>query len=251
MVSYIIYKICCDECDFIYVGSTQNFTRRKQQHKNNTGSNDVTKNRLKLYKTINEYKGWENWRMIRLEECDSSIQTKRQAEQKEEKWRVKLNATLNLQKAFRSNEEKKEYNKEKYKEWNKNNEDHSKIQRKNYREDNTDKIKHQKAEFYENNKEEIRQKQSIYREQNKTKINEQKKEYYQQNKDQLLEQVTSYRKHNKELISDKKKEKVKCSCGTIFRKEDNARHKRSITHTKWVVNNPDIPVCLEKINLHP
>ena len=88
MSKYIIYKIYCDDCDFIYVGSTKNFTRRKQQHKINCNQTD--KSNMKLYKTINEYGGWNNWKMICIEECDETIISRRQAEQKEEEWRVKL-----------------------------------------------------------------------------------------------------------------------------------------------------------------
>ena len=93
MSKYIIYKIYCDDCDFIYVGSTKNFTRRKQQHKINCNQTD--KSNMKLYKNINEYGGWNNWKMICIEECNETIISRRQAEQKEEEWRVKLNAQLN------------------------------------------------------------------------------------------------------------------------------------------------------------
>ena len=223
MVSYIIYKICCDDCDYVYVGSTQNFTRRKQQHKiNSIGKNE--KCQLKIYKTIDEYGGWENWRMVPVEECDESIQTRRQAEMREEEWRLKLNATLNSQRAFRSEEEKKEDKKEKCKEWMKNNEEHAKLQQKTYRKENAEKVKGQKADFYEKHKEDIRACQTTYREENRDKINEQKREHYKENKKELLQKMATYREENKEQISEKKKLKVKCSCGTIFRKEDKARH---------------------------
>jgi len=106
---YIIYKIYCNDCNDIYVGSTQNYSKRKSQHRiNSRCSYDNVKKRLKLYKTINEYGGWDNWIMVPIEFCDESIMTKRQAEQKEEEWRLKLNTTLNSQKAYTSVEEKKD-----------------------------------------------------------------------------------------------------------------------------------------------
>ena len=237
MSSYIVYNIYCDDCDFIYVGCTQNFTRRKQQHKINSNSIN-SKSHYKLYCTINEYGGWENWHMKPLEICDSSIQTKRQAELREEEWRLKLKAQLNSQRAFRSEEEKAEYNKQKYKDWNNNNKDHSKEQRKNYRTENAEKVKLQKAEFYETNKDEIRVKQTAYREENKDKITEQKKQHYQANKKEVLEKVNKYREENKEAINEKKKLKVKCTCGVIFRKEDKARHYRSVFHQNFIISNP-------------
>jgi hypothetical protein len=64
-----MYKIVCDDLDvkFNYVGSTQNFTRSKCQHKRN--SNDKKKAHMKLYKIINENGGFSNWSMIKLESC--------------------------------------------------------------------------------------------------------------------------------------------------------------------------------------
>ena len=61
---------------------------------------------MKIYKTINEYCGWNNWKMISIEECDETIKSRRQAEQKQEEWRVKLNGQLNSQRAYISEEQK-------------------------------------------------------------------------------------------------------------------------------------------------
>ena len=108
MSKYIIYKIYCDDCDFIYVGSTKNFTRRKQQHKINCNQTD--KSNMKLYKTINEYGGWNNWKMICIEECDETIISRRQAEQKEEEWRVKLKPQIKIETASISEEKQKRNN---------------------------------------------------------------------------------------------------------------------------------------------
>lgn len=138
MSKQFVYQIYCnnkDECDFVYVGSTCNFTRRKYQHKQNCKNKD----NLKVYQTINEYGGWDNWTMEILEE----LNIERVLEEKEEEWRVKLNAQLNSQKA--------------------------------YSEQNKEKIKEQRKEQYENNKEKIREKQAEYREENREKINEKKK----------------------------------------------------------------------------
>ena len=84
---YTIYKLCCDDTDKFYVGSTQNGKERKRQHRN-----DSKVKQSKVYQTIREFGGWDNWRMIDLEEytCD----TKRQAEKREEEWRVQLQRQL-------------------------------------------------------------------------------------------------------------------------------------------------------------
>ena len=243
MVQYNIYKICCDDCDYVYVGSTKNFLRRKQQHKQNSNNNE--KSKYKLYKTINEYDGWDNWRMITVEECDESIQTRRQAEQKEEEWRLKLNASLNSQKCFLSKEDKIEYNKKNCSEWGINHKDYVKEQRKEYREANAEKVKELKALDYQKHKEKRQETNTNYRIENRDKINEQKKQHYYQNKEEQLQKMAVYREENKEKISERKKLKVKCSCGAIFRKDDNCRHIKSDIHKKWVKANPDCKVILE------
>jgi len=245
MSKYIIYKIYSEDCDYIYVGSTKNFTRRKQQHKINC--NNVDKCNMKVYKIINEYGGWDNWKMICIQECDETIITRRQAEQKEEEWRVKLNAQLNSQRAYISEEQKIENKNITTKLWREKNEEYYKLQRKEYRTENNDKIKEKKIEYYENNKEEIREKQQEYRNENRDKINEQKREHYHKNKEELLEKVKKYREENKDIISEKKKLKVKCNCGVIFRKEDKARHFRSVFHENYISSNPNVEINLENI----
>lgn len=98
---YTIYKICCDNCDEIYVGSTRAFTRRKNQHKTccyNINSNSNSYN-YKIYQTIRANGGWNNWRMVPIEELQNV--SKRDALIKEEEWRVNLTANLNSRKASR------------------------------------------------------------------------------------------------------------------------------------------------------
>tara|TARA_A100001015_G_scaffold286616_1_gene355520 strand:+ start:732 stop:1370 length:639 start_codon:yes stop_codon:yes gene_type:complete len=202
---------------------------------------------MKVYKTINEHGGWNNWRMICIEECDETILTKRQAEQKEEEWRVKLNAQLNSQRAYISEEQRKENQAITNKLWREDNKDYYNLQRKEFRAENKDKIKEQKKQHYENNKEEIQKKNNNYRNDNRDKINEQKREHYHKNKEELLEKVKKYREENKESISKKKKLKVKCNCGVIFRKEDKARHFRSVFHQNYVSSHPDVEINLEEV----
>ena len=104
-MSYYIYKICCDDCpDYIYVGSTKSIYKRKHDHKRNSTEND----KIKLYTTIRENGGWDNWRMVILEDCGEITFT--EARIKEEEHRVKLNANLNTLKCYRTEEQKKQDN---------------------------------------------------------------------------------------------------------------------------------------------
>lgn len=68
---YTIYKIYCNDCDYIYVGSTQNFIKRKSQHRiNSQCPYENQKKKMKLYKTIDIYGAWNNWIMTPIELCD-------------------------------------------------------------------------------------------------------------------------------------------------------------------------------------
>jgi hypothetical protein len=132
-MSYYIYKICCDDCpDFVYVGSTKAFRQRKNQHKTDCNNENSSKFNRKLYTTIRENGGWDNWRMVILEDCGEITFT--EARIKEEEHRVKLNGNLNSQRCYLTEEENYYENNEKYKE--------------------------NKKEYYQNNKKIIQEKRS-------------------------------------------------------------------------------------------
>ena len=109
--NYIIYKIVCDDLpDFIYVGSTSDFNYRKRKHRQNSKDENCKAYNYKLYTTINENGGWENWRMIQINQVQNV--TKREAEAVEEEYRIELKANLNTNRAFLSPETKVEERKE-------------------------------------------------------------------------------------------------------------------------------------------
>ena len=141
IMSYYIYKICCDDLpDFVYVGSTKAFRQRKSQHKNCYNKGDTKK----IYNTIRENGGWENWRMVILEELGEVSFT--EARIKEEEHRVKLKANLNMVKCYKTDGHTKENHKEYAKEWYENNKEHIKEITKEYRENNKEKIKKYQAQ---------------------------------------------------------------------------------------------------------
>lgn len=104
--NYIFYKICCDDNDYVYVGSTCNFNNRKRQHKQNCNNETGKEYHLKVYKTIRENGGWENWKMIQIGTKEQI--TKRDAERIEEEYRLELKAELNDKRAYLTEEVKKE-----------------------------------------------------------------------------------------------------------------------------------------------
>ena len=158
--NYIFYKIYCHDNDYIYVGSTCNFNNRKRQHKENTNL-DNKKNNLKVYKTIRENGGWENWKMIQIGTREQI--TKRQAEQIEEEYILQLKAELNDKRAYLSEQVKKEQkaiSDKKYRESEKGKATQEK--RKDYftQYNNSEETKERKHEWYLANKERTLSKQA-------------------------------------------------------------------------------------------
>ena len=65
---YCIYKICCDDVpDYVYVGSTKAFRERKRHHKYSCTNVNGKSYHSKIYTTIRDNGGWDNWRMVIIE----------------------------------------------------------------------------------------------------------------------------------------------------------------------------------------
>ena len=88
----IIYKIYCNDKSIndVYVGHTTNFTKRKHQHKSVCSN---LNNKLKIYSTIRENGGWDNWNMIEIAKYNCKDKT--EARIKEQHHYVELNSSLN------------------------------------------------------------------------------------------------------------------------------------------------------------
>jgi hypothetical protein len=151
----IIYKLInYDYPDLVYVGSTTNFTKRKQYHKQASINNTNNKNNnVKIYETIRKFGGWESWNMVKI--CDFPCKTQREAEQEEDKHMLELKSNLNMIRAFRPSKqyyvEKKEKIKETY-------------------EKNKEVILRHHKEYYEKNKEDILKQHKLYKEKNRENI---------------------------------------------------------------------------------
>jgi hypothetical protein len=103
----VIYKIInYDHPGLVYVGSTTSFKHRKNQHKFRALNPDNCKVHLKLYESIRKFGGWESWRMIQI--CEYPCDSKRDAEKEEDRYMVELKACLNVNRAYCSEERRKE-----------------------------------------------------------------------------------------------------------------------------------------------
>jgi hypothetical protein len=200
-MKYTFYKICCLDTNITdtYVGSTKNFRLRKWQHKQNSKNNN-----FKLYQFIRENGGWDNFNMIPIKEVE--CETKLQAIIIEEEIRCELKANLNSIKAYITEEQL--------------------IQRdKDYRIKNKDYICQQRKTFYETNKDRL-------------KIEH--KEWYEANKDEL----NAKRRKNYPLIKDKlsawSKIKITCECGSHYTQHHKSRHIASLKHQSFLENKNHI-----------
>jgi hypothetical protein len=220
----IFYRIVCKDLNVkdCYVGSTTNFTKRKQQHKENCLNENSKKNNYNVYQFIINNGGWDNWSMIMIEKI--SCENHQDVLKLERKFLEDFNATLNMVIPSRTSKEYREVNKEMYKEYDKRyceeNKDKKKDYDKLYREENKEKLKENKKLYYEENKDKISEKSKLYHEknkekkkdydklyikENKEKINDRQKKYNEKNKDKKKEYDKLYREKNKDKIKEKSK----------------------------------------------
>ena len=146
----IIYRIFSDNCDYVYVGSTTDITRRRCDHKRHCNT-ETNKSHYKVYQTIRENGGWNEFKMLEIEEypCENS----KQAQKREQYWIDHYKANLNSRKSF-GGETKQESKKQYILEHKDEKKAYDKIRRTEYAEE----IKQKKAEYYKLHKEELNQK---------------------------------------------------------------------------------------------
>jgi hypothetical protein len=153
----LIYTIIhVNDTSLNYVGSTTSFVDRKTKHKSRCKSSQI-----KLYVMIRDNGGWEMFVMkpYKLFPCNSSIELTIE----EERCRLELKSTLNTLRCHLTEEQKKEYNNKKDKE---------------YRMKHTEEKKEYDIIYNENHTEEKKEYNKNYNIRNADKISEKKKEKY-------------------------------------------------------------------------
>lgn len=160
MTTYYIYKIYCndDSVTDTYIGSTQNISTRKYQHKcccnNTTNSN---KYNLKVYQMIRANGGWDNWNFVVIEEIKEC--SKVQAHIREEYHRQQIKSNMNSVCCFSGITDyntREEYEKQYYEK----NKDIFLKREKKWREANPDKFKEYQQQYREDNKQQIKEYQA-------------------------------------------------------------------------------------------
>ena len=136
----IIYKLCCRDVNIkeIYIGHTTNFKLRNKQHKTDCNNPNYKQYNSYKYKFIRDNGGYSNWNMIIIK--DYPCNNKREAEAEENRIMIELGASLNSQKSYTTEEQKKE-------------------DRKNYNKQNKDIINEKQKNYYQQNKDNILEKQ--------------------------------------------------------------------------------------------
>jgi len=227
---YIIYKLYCKNKEIIdeYYGHTCAFRARKCHHKascNNENDRDYNTDK---YKFIREKGGWDNWIMSPIEELKNCSLINAQIR---EQFHIDLNkSTMNKNKAYITEEQRLDYQKEYFLE----NRDTLLEKQKEYYLENRDKIVEQKKQYCLENRDKILEQKKQYRLENRDTILEKQKEKYLENRDTILEKQKEYRLENRDKILEKKKEKITCICGKIIRKDVKLRHEQTKFHCKFI-----------------
>ena len=149
-----IYKIYCKDKDIedVYIGSTNNITRRMYQHKQCCYNENQKEYNKYKYTFIRENGNWSNWTYEIICQCTSEDRYKM------ERWYMENTANTNLNKQIPSRTVKEYY--------------------KEYNQLNKKKIKEYQKDWCDVNKDKIKEQKKQYRELHKAKISEQKNKKY-------------------------------------------------------------------------
>jgi len=110
MVNYqegLIYKIAHKYSPYVYIGSTTNFNRRKAEHKYDCNNEKSKKYNNKVYQTIREMGGWDNFEMVLVVKCPCD--DKKELHAKEFEYKQLFHANLNTQDAIKDPNYDKKY----------------------------------------------------------------------------------------------------------------------------------------------
>jgi hypothetical protein len=228
----VVYSISCKDqtVNDTYIGHTTDFCQRYKCHKSSC-NNELSKSyNYKLYTTIRENGGWDNWDMLIIEDypCNNVVE----ARERERYWIEFLSSSLNI---VIPNRSKKEYSQL----YNIINRQHLSACAKIYRENNQDKIK----AYIENNKEKINELKKEWYEEHKPAILEKAKHHYEEHKDEKLAYQKQYADEHKVNIKDyqteyreKNKEKL-ASDKKVYR--ENNKEKAAAANKEWREKNKE------------
>jgi len=121
MKKYTFYQIASldETIEYMYIGSTIDFIRRRHEHKKNC-NNEKNKNyNLPIYKFIRENGNWSNFYIVPIEEAEfeTKLQARIHEHQLIEKYKLNsINTYLSEENRINNRKQYRELNKEKIKE---------------------------------------------------------------------------------------------------------------------------------------
>ena len=96
--------------------------------------------------------------------------------------------------------------------------------------------KERDARYYRKNKEKCRGATEKYIRNNPEKRKATLKKYYEKNKAKVLEKQRERYRRNRRRILNKGAERIACECGSICRRDQLSRHRKSKKHTDFIAN---------------
>ena len=219
----LIYKLVCRDLQVkdIYVGSTTDFTSRKQSHKQRCLNPTNERHNLYVYQFIRAYRSWEAWDMILIEPFPCENENELHA--RERHFIELLGATLNSTIPTRTDREYYEANKEKIDAY-----------QARYRELHKVDIAAWKQEHYLQNYAEIRAKQADYYESHKVEIAAQSKAHRQENKEHFAAKGHAYYEAHKVETLRRGAVRIDCECGGHTTVANSFRHNKSQRHAQYM-----------------
>tara|TARA_R110000772_G_scaffold267316_1_gene391054 strand:- start:424 stop:969 length:546 start_codon:yes stop_codon:yes gene_type:complete len=168
-----VYKIICKDNSITdcYIGSTGNFKERRKSHKKLVKNSKDRKYNMKIYKCIRENGGWDNWSMIKIEDCEEDNKVKL-----EQKYYEELQPSLNSKRPLLTEEQRIIRDRLYMKEYNLKNKDKLLKNMKEYNLKNKDKIAKKGKAYRLKNKDELAKKGKAYRLKNKDELAKRRKE---------------------------------------------------------------------------
>ena len=121
-LDFDFYQFVCknkSETDETYIGSTSEWDARMGRHKSACNNRKDKSYNYKVYKTMREFGGWDNWKILKIDHLEKICKT--QAHIHEQYLMEKYGSTMNAKKAKRTKEqmwEQKRVSTRKYREKN-------------------------------------------------------------------------------------------------------------------------------------
>lgn len=92
------------------------------------------------------------------------------------------------------------------------------------------------AEYNHDNREKINTKQAQYNQEHREEINAKMAQYREIHREEINKKQTQYKQEHKEEVKAYRSIKITCQCGSVFGRNDKARHERSKKHIDFISN---------------